>query len=322
VQTTRPESADAVEAQAARWLARHQAGPLAGAEAEAFAAWCDADPRRLGAYVRLEAVDARLDRARILDGDSVRRARRPASLPAAAAAVAAAIGLAVWPAWLMLHQGGESRQLSTALGEQYRTALQDGSLVELNTSTRLAVRLRPHERAIRLKSGEALFEVAHDRSRPFVVHTDYGDVRAVGTVFSVSTLGGLKVSVSQGLVAVERRGQEIGRVAAGETFSVSPSGDVARRGGQAQEIQRSLAWREGDIVLAGETLQQAAQAFNRYNRVQLRIADPKAAGMHVGGSFRATDPEGFASALERALPVTARQSEGVISIAARGSGDS
>lgn len=319
---TRPESADAIEADAARWLARREAGPLDETEARAFETWYEGDPRRLGAYVRLEAVSTRLDHARALGAAAAPRPRRPSWLPLAAAGMAAALGLAVWPAWLALHPGGQTRQLSTALGEQYRAALKDGSLIELNTSTRLAVNLKPHERSIRLKSGEALFEVAHDRSRPFVVHTDYGDVRAVGTMFSVSTIDGLKVSVSQGVVAVEKDGRELGRVAAGETFAIDRSGDVVRRGGQAQEIQRSLAWREGDIVLAGETLEQAAESFNRYNRVQLRLADPRAAAMHVGGSFRATDPEGFAAALERALPVTARQSQGVITIAARTAGDS
>ena len=53
------ETAERIEAAAARWLARHDAGPLDLAEARAFEEWCAGDPRRLGAYVRLEAVAAR-----------------------------------------------------------------------------------------------------------------------------------------------------------------------------------------------------------------------------------------------------------------------
>ncbi|MEP7246914.1 MAG: FecR domain-containing protein, partial [Gammaproteobacteria bacterium] len=57
--------------------------------------------------------------------------------------------------------GGHTRTYVTALGEQRALELEDGSVVHLNTSTRLEVEFREHERVVRLLSGEALFKVHH-----------------------------------------------------------------------------------------------------------------------------------------------------------------
>src|SRR5690606_16082989 len=96
------------------------------------------------------------------------------------------------------------------------------------------------------------------------------DVRAVGTVFSVRAEDGLEVSVSEGVVAVERGGKVLAHVAAGETFSMSASGEIRRTAGQLARIDRELAWREGKVAFAGETLADAVTELNRYNRRQVK----------------------------------------------------
>ena len=309
------ETADRIEAAAARWLARHEAGPLSDADAREFDAWCAGDPRWLGAYVRLEAVSARLERAGALSG-------MPAKAPArrwrwAGPAIAAALLVGVAPLAPTLRDYAAAERFSTHVGQQYRAALDDGSLVELNTATRVAVNLEPDRRAVRLSRGEAVFEVAKDRARPFVVKTPLADVRAVGTVFSVRTDDGLEVAVTEGVVAIERAGRVLAHVAAGETFSMSRSGDVLRAVGQTERIERELAWREGKVAFAGETLAEAADEMNRYNRRQVKIADASAAGIRIGGYFRATDPEGFAAAIEASFPVTAEVDDDLIILRAR-----
>ena len=246
------ETAERIEAAAARWLARHDAGPLDADEARAFEDWCAGDPRRLGAYVRLEAVAARLERAGALSGMPAKAPRRAWFYPAAG--IAAALALAVWPASGVIEGFLRTERYATDIGEQYRTALPDGSLVELNTATKVAVDLTPEQRDIRLTKGEAVFDVAKDAKRPFVVKTPLGDVRAIGTVFVVRSENGLEVSVSEGVVAVERGGKVLARVAAGETFTLSRSGDVRHEEDQTLRIARELAWREGKVAFAGETL--------------------------------------------------------------------
>lgn len=297
------ETAERIEAAAARWLARHDAGPLDAAETAAFEDWCAGDARRLGAYVRLEAVAARLERAGALSGMPAKAPPRAWFYPAAG--IAAALVLAVWPASGVIQDFLRTERYATDIGEQYRTALPDGSLVELNTATRVAVDLTPEQRDIRLTRGEAVFEVAKDASRPFVVKTPLADIRAIGTVFAVRSENGLEVSVSEGVVSIERDGKVLARVAAGETCTLSASGDVRHEENQAQRIARELAWREGKVAFAGETLAEAVAELNRYNKHKVEIADPEVAGIHVGGYFRATDPAGFARALEKSFPVVA-----------------
>lgn len=297
------ETAERIEAAAARWLARRDAGPLDAAEAAAFEEWCAGDPRRVGAYVRLEAVAARLERAGALSGMPAKARRRAWYYPAAG--VAAALMLAAWPAANVVSDFVRTDRYATDIGEQYRTALPDGSLVELNTATRVAVDLTPGQRDVRLAKGEAVFEVAKDPKRPFVVKTPLGDVRAIGTVFAVRSENGLEVAVSEGVVAVERDGKVLARVAAGETFTLSRSGDIRHEEDQTERIARELAWREGKVAFAGETLAEAVAELNRYNKSKVEIADPEVAAIHVGGYFRATDPAGFARALEKSFPVVA-----------------
>lgn len=310
----RYESPDAIEAEAARWLARHDAGPLSPEDAAAFETWRAADPRRLGAYIRLQAVSARLDRAGALSGLEAATPRRRWAM--AAAGMAAVALLAVWPAAGYLRE----QRFSTDVGQQYRTALADGSLIELNTATKVAVDLRPEVREVRLRTGEAVFEVAKDKARPFIVRTDYGDVRAVGTVFSVRTEGGFEVAVAEGLVEVRREGKVVAKVGAGEIYRLAPEGPAVQQAGQGEAIERSMAWREGKVVFAGETLAEAATELNRYNRTKVEIADPKVAAIEVGGYFRATDPAGFAAALERSFPIRAEQRGGVIMLTSREAG--
>jgi transmembrane sensor len=309
--------ANRIEAAAARWVARREAGTLEPHDAAAFEAWCAEDPRHLGALVRLEAVNASLGRVAALQGiEPDAKGFKRYWIPAAAAAlVAGVMGLRQMsqpPA-----SPADNRIIATRLGEQYRTALKDGSLVELNTASRIAIDLEPKERRIRLVAGEAAFEVVKDPQRPFIVDTALGTVRAIGTVFSVRVDHGLEVLVSEGVVSVERNGKQVALVSAGERYSITSSGNALRSSRNPDEIKRSLVWREGKLAFAGQTLGQAAQEFNRYNVVRIEIADPIVGAMRFGGYFRATDPQGFASALEKSLPVNAERQGDTITLRQR-----
>jgi transmembrane sensor len=310
-----------IEQQAARWIARHEAGPLDAESMRAFDAWCEEDARHFGAFVRLEAVSARLDRAGALQGLAPRPPIwRRAWVPLAAAASLLVALTATWLIGSGVIGGGtqmETRTLATQIGEQYRSALSDGSRVELNTATRVAIAYAPTARDVRLEVGEAMFEVAHDPRRPFTVHTPEGDVRAVGTAFSVRVDDGLQVVVAEGRVEILRDGKVVSRVSAGERYVLRDSGDAVRADRTPDQIERALAWREGNVAFAGETLGEAATELNRYNRLKIEVADPRVRSMRFGGYFRATDPQSFVTALESSLPVEAEREGDSIVLRAR-----
>lgn len=319
------ETARAISESAAEWVARvDRSGEDAATLAE-LAAWLAGDERRQGAYFRAQSAWAMLDRASVLAGgvkdegendaieqDDARDQRGRLSrrrvlwgggaMAASLTAIGAGIGL--WPR--------PPLQIETALGEIRRVPLKDGSMAAVNTATRLGVTMRPEIRRIALDHGEAWFQVAKDRARPFVVEAGDVRVRAVGTAFSVRrTDDGADVQVTEGVVEVWSVGDEANkrRVAAGARTFVSDASGPAVVAEASVAIDRSLAWRSGQLIFDGDTLGAAAAEFNRYNRVQVRIDDPALASEKFVGRFRTNEPDAFAKAAATILGARA-QSDG------------
>ena len=91
----------------------------------------------------------------------------------------------------------------TQVGERRVIALKDGSHVHLNTGSTIEVALKKDRRLVRLVKGEAMFEVAHDRQRPFLVDAGSAQMRAVGTAFNVRIRENIvELTVTEGSVAV------------------------------------------------------------------------------------------------------------------------
>lgn len=307
------EPPDAIDEAAIAWVARLDRGDDAQARAE-LAAWLAGDARREGAFFRAQAAWTMLDRARALRtsfqvepaamsglrGSWLSRRRLVVGGGLAAASVAAIVArVGGWPA--------SPERIETTLGEIRRVPLSDGSLAAVNTQTKLAVRMEPDLRKVALDEGEAWFQVAKDRARPFVVSAGEVRVRAVGTAFSVRrTRDGADVQVTEGVVEVWRRGDEtnVRRVAAGGRTSVGESAGPATVVAAGEAIDRALAWRDGQLVFDGDTVAEAAAEFNRYNTVKIEVADARLAGEKMIGRFRTNEPAAFARAAGSLLDAT------------------
>ncbi len=317
---------ETVSQAAAAWAVRLSDPRCSDAERDAFARWRAQDHAHEAAFELESATWTRFDRLRALrpaelepDPDLLAEEtppiplrqpllRRAAPRWAAAATVALTIGLTgVW-----LTNAGPA--YATAVGERRVVVLEDGSRVELNTDTRIQVRYARGKRSVRLVRGEALFEVAPDRARPFEVAARDARVRASGTAFSVRLQPtGLQVMVTKGAVDIEKSPAQSKtptetHLAAGAMGVYGPSGGFSRAV-SAKEIDQTLAWRHGEIALDGETLEQAAGEFNRYSHRRLVVADPAIAGLRVGGYFRVDDMDGFVRALKTTFPVKAAQAD-------------
>lgn len=315
------ETAEAIEDRAAEWVARiDRTGADPEAQAE-LAQWLAGDDRRRGAYFRAQAAWHMLDRASVLRGGarieeigdeaeyeepeigpflSRRRLLWGGAAAAAASVVAGFVGFSLW------HDPAE--HIETAVGEIRRVPLKDGSMMAVNTATKLAVDLRPDVRRIALAEGEAWFQVAHDRARPFVVEAGPIRVQAVGTAFSVRRMpNGADVLVTEGVVEVWSLGDEANkrRVSAGSRTFVGDSAGPQQIVDTQADVDRALAWRGGQLIFDGDTLGQAAAEFNRYNRVQVRIDDPALSGERFVGRFRTNEPQAFARAAATILSARA-----------------
>ncbi len=95
-------------------------------------------------------------------------------------------------------------------GDQRTIRLDDGSIIHLNSQSRVHVRYSSGERLIELEQGQALFDVVRDATRPFRVRAGSADILAVGTQFDVYRRSGgdLTVTVVEGKVAVTDRGMK------------------------------------------------------------------------------------------------------------------
>ncbi len=236
---------------------------------------------------------------------------RRRSLWLATAAAAASLCLFGWR--LIPHQSGVD--YATAIGGREQVALADGSSVDLNTDSRIRVRLSDSRRDVELVRGEALFTVTHDLKRPFYVSAGRSLIRAVGTAFSVRIRDDEQVEVvlSDGKIAVGT--PAIGFTLREPTLPASAAAVTAPAralvGRQTVTVEqlapasitRKLAWTNGRIAFDGELLGQAVREFNRYNTRHLEIADPGIRGVQIGGMFEATDPDSFVAALEKSFGI-------------------
>ena len=294
-----------IDSLAADWSVRRELGTLSAQEQAEFEAWLQADVRHLGAYGRAEAVLARLERLSRVGHDTDDVAgrtmwtRRRTLVAGGATAAAAGIGVALFP------RDTDQQTLSTQIGQMREIVLADGSIVSLNTDSEISVAYTEQARNITLVRGEALFDVAKNKSRPFVVSADGTQVRAVGTSFTVSRLPQrpVQVLVREGLVELQRTDVPQAppvRAVANVRAIVPPDAPIVTTAMPEEKLARDLEWQYGRIALDNETLANAASEFARYSEVRI-VIDPAVAARTVTGLFASNDPVGFAKAAATVL---------------------
>lgn len=329
------ESREQHEQAAVAWLLRQDAGPWTEQDAAAFEAWLAQSAGHRAAYYRFKGAWQEVGKLRVLRGRGVARPsaaavagvgniavrRRPwRRLPglAIAASVACIVGLAALTYLLV----PSSNVYTTRVGAIETVSLPDGSRLTLNTDSRLSTDMDANGRRLRLRQGEAFFEVAKDPLRPFVVEAGDKRIVAVGTAFSVRRSGSeVRVVVSEGSVRVETAG----RAAEVLQAPLLDAGMIASTQGDAVlvqtlspvEIAQNLSWRTGQLVFRDTPMAEAVAEFNRYNTRKLVIEDPAVDGLHVGGIFRATQLDAFVSLVQQGFPVQARAEGDRIVLTAR-----
>jgi transmembrane sensor len=219
--------------------------------------------------------------------------RRRLVMGAAAASLAAAglVGLYFLPV-------PSQQEFATGLGETRDVRLSDGSVVTLNTNSRIAVAYSDKVRRIRLTQGEAIFKVAKNKQRPFIVSAHETDVRAVGTKFTVQVLPErpVRILVQEGVIEVMRRDKPSAtpvRATAETQTVVLPHAPITVQPIPHPAVARELAWQYGRIALENEKLSDAAEEFARYSDTRI-VVDPSVSGLTITGLFAANDPVGFA----------------------------
>lgn len=313
---TSAQARHAIEADATRLFLKARASDAEDDWNEAYR-WIEQDPAHGYAFAKVEAgwdLAARLRDAAPERPDasaeaapvpiaSMRRTASPIDRRIAIGGIAASLAAAFSTVAYRFRAAGA--RYETEVGERRMVTLADGSVMRLNTDTAVTVDLAPERRSIRLLRGEASFDVAHDKTRPFVVAADEARVRAVGTAFTVRLRSHLtEVTVTEGTVGL-RDGREPERpVHAGNAAAVR-QGAIAVTPLAHADVVRRLAWQNGRLDFDGDTLEQAVDEFNRYRTVPIVIGDPALAGVKIGGTFRSDRSIDFARALEQSFGIRA-----------------
>lgn len=222
-------------------------------------------------------------------------------MTAASAAVAATVG------WRLFDNVELHR---TAVGERRVLALADGSKVTLNTASTVELAFTDKVRRVRLVRGEALFEVAHDASRPFLVDAGAARFRALGTAFNVRLRPDLvELTVTQGVVGVVAEDGRVDRPVAAKIAAgggaVVRSGAVAPTALDDQHLRQRTSWQAGVLEFDGESLAQVVGEFNRYRQQPIVIGDPRLEAVRIGGRFEVGEADKFLAALTSSFPIEA-----------------
>jgi transmembrane sensor len=330
----RPTS-DSTADEAGYWDSRLRSPDCTDVDRASFAKWRDASPENREAFERLQSILAGLRHhmaradVRALRDSALNAQKRSTPARRLFAAAAAIAGLALATVfWAQLPDHFRRAPLSesvamaqmlvgsqratiyeTGTGQRWTRTLQDGSSVELNAKTRIKVVFTRATRNVELLYGQALFHVAHDTGRPFVVRAADREITAVGTQFDVrldST--SVRVTLIEGKVKVSRiyltPGQQLVARLPGahkKTDSNSEGNALVR----TIDVAKVTGWRDGRIFLEDLTLTDAVAEMNRHSPVQITVADPQIAQLHVNGMFRAGEQEAFVTALEQYFPIAA-----------------
>ena len=317
-----PAPALEVDAQAADFLAR-RANELRWTEKDAadLEAWLSRSLAHQTAFWRLESVWERANRLDALrqlppwpTPTPVSPRRRSLFLGlAASVAVLAAVGVST----NILVSSPRIATYATPIGGRESIQLADGSQIDLNTDTVLRTRFKDGQRSAELVKGEALFQIKHDATHPFVVSVAGHTVTDLGTKFLVRDDGNrLKVALIEGsarLSANSAQGKVAVLMPGDEAVATSKTLSVTRK--TSADLRSELGWNRGVLVFHRATLFDVAKEYNRYNQRKIVIADDVAGARVINATLPSTDVVAFARMAKNflGLHVEEREREIVIS---------
>lgn len=287
--------------EAIHWQLCLGSGDASAGEQAEFLHWHAANAEHARAWAQLAGLDQQF----IAAGSApARRAllRSPRSMRRSGGL----LGLVLVGA-LVLGLANQQRPLSdwladevTASGEQRDLLLPDSTHVRLNSRSALDIEFDPAQRRIRLRSGEILVETAHGDPRPFVVGTENGDLRALGTRFLVrAEKDGTRLVVLQSAVAAHPAQADDERI-------IKEGQQVLMRRTQLEASQPAAvgadAWVHGMLVVENARLADLLEQLGEYRSGYLGVA-PEIADLRISGSFPLRNSDLALDALPPSLPV-------------------
>jgi len=204
----------------------------------------------------------------------------------------------------------------TKIGEQATFPMPDGTSVQLNTDSKIELAYTANHRKLTLLKGEARFDVAKDKTRPFTVVSGTQSFTALGTIFNVQKNNerNMELVVTEGKVLISKSSEltkdvadnfeELTTlplmssiVASGQKAIIENSHAMPIQKISLDQVQRDLAWQQGMLIFNGEPLAKALKEVSRYTDTHFEISDDSIANLKVAGYFKAGDIDGLLQSL-------------------------
>jgi transmembrane sensor len=322
-----------VAEEAAGWFARLQGEAATGEDWLAFERWLQVSPAHAKAYERLEGLWVDLEYApvaRELGGRPLRAAkpRTPARRPSqaqtrrrawlgAGAAIAASLAVAVGVG--LRSPGVATQTYETAPGETRQITLADGTRIRLNAASRISVSLGRDARRVQMADAEAVFDVAHDPGRPFLIGVGDRQVRVVGTEFNLRHRADrFDLTVRRGVVEVRPADAPEAaptRVAVGQelTHTVGQPGQVLK----ASDPDQAFAWTSGQLIYRDQPLSEVAADLSRRFARPVRTADARTADLRFSGVLVTDNEADVLRRLEAYAPIRVEHSGAAVVLTRR-----
>ena len=331
---------------AARWAALAALGDLDAEQAAARASWLSGGPERALMLAEAEAGYSATETALALAlaqarADTRRARAEPPGLRALARgldalgrlvgtpgrmagaagglAVAAVLAVVLVPALTSTPSPDDGRvRLAEPQADPLvrELALADGSQVVLARGAVLEPVFSDTERRVRLLSGEAVFDVAHDAARPFVVEAGPVQARVLGTRFNVSQWsGGVSVTVLDGEVGWAANGAPATRLGAGEGVAVLADG---RANPFEVELSAYADWRSGWVSASRMPLGEIIEKLDRDGDVGVSLAPDVPAYAPVSGRFRLSQSEDTVQSLAALYGLRVERIDGALRLSVDG----
>ncbi len=315
------EPQPSVRDRAVEWHVRLGSDGADEADWLAFEAWLVQAPEHQAAYEAVEALWMELDEIPSASVKVVRlKPRRP--VPAWFGAIAASLVAAVALGITVKTMTPPTTVYETARGERRTIALADGTHIQLNSGSHIAVTLGRKARQVDMADAEAVFDVAKDAGRPFLITAGDRQIRVVGTEFNVLRHNGrLDVTVRRGVVEVRPAaspgGAALAQLRKGQALS-------HREGASADTVSigdpgMAFAWTTGQVVYRDRPLAEVAADLNRYVTTPIVVV-PEARGLRLTAVINVDDEQAMLRTLAQFLPVIAIREGGQVQIRLRPTG--
>jgi transmembrane sensor len=197
--------------------------------------------------------------------------------------------------------------LAVPRGGTFQITMSDGTKAWINSATTITYPAgnTDSERLVEL-TGEAYFEVAKDKKRPFKVISNGTEVLVTGTHFNVSAYEDdqqVTTTLAEGSVVVSNQGHQRTLIPRQQSVS-SASGDITL--GEV-DVESALAWKEGYFVFEDQDLKSVMKMVSRWYDVEIEYqgAIPE---YRFGGTFsKSKDLDGLLSYLQQLSNIQFKQ---------------